>query len=162
MILFSCQEQEKETIVAFFDAHISAKSEGATIADSYSHFFKSLRNAPTVAYMDSVIDLNNEHTLALVNKHPEIWHKEYPRNYKECDTIDINVHQDYLFKLIDKHFSDEVFFSNYKNSFANSGGIAPSMLSSTLYQHDTFDYNDENVRLFLAIHYITCFTKEKK
>ena len=155
MILFSCQVQEKETIVAFFDAHISAKSEGATIADSYSQFFSSLKYAPTISFIDSILDLNNEYTLALINKHPNIWYKEYPRNYEEGDIIDINVNQSFLFKLIDEHFKNEAFFIAYKNDFANTGGIAPNMVSNTLYQYDKLDFTNENIRLFFAIHYIT-------
>ena len=152
---------EQEEIISFFDAHIAAKNEGTSIEDSYSQFFSSLRYAPSTTYLDSMLDLNNERTLALVTKHPNIWHKEYPRNYIEGDVIDINVNQSFLFKLIDENFSNDAFFIAYKNDFANTGGIAPNMVSNTLYQYDKLDFTNENVRLFFAIHYITYFTLVK-
>lgn len=47
------------------------------------------------------------------------------------------------------------FIEDYHEAFINSGGLSPSIIANTLYNGPQYDIEDKNIRLSIAIHYLT-------
>ena len=68
--------------------------------------------------------------------------------------ININTHGEYT-NFLKSLSNSNVLIKQYYERLITAGGISPSMIALVKQNYSELDLNDENIRLFLAVHYLT-------
>ena len=155
------ESTELRDLLATFDNHIM-KIAGSK-NNSYNTFFKIMSEAKTgkeiINISDSLFNVIDIENLLSKSTFSKIW--EYRVNKSPDISLESNIqlslkynseYQAFLKKLA--HVKGGLIQDYYEN-FEIGGDLSPSMVAMVQKQSDLLDINDQNVRLVIAIHYLT-------
>lgn len=147
-----------EKILTFFDYQIHQEFKTKSIKDDYSFFYKkSLKDLEngimyigfSLRQQDSLFREINQKTIS------EIWNKG--KSFKETDTVNIiylktdSKYIEFLKSLGKKNN----YIKSYTDDLTNFLDITPHQSYFFTNNYDSLNFNDDRVRLIIAIHYLT-------
>ena len=145
-------------VMKFFDDEIKLSFSSESLINSYSVFFKKSKEMMNEGQLyinissskqDSLFDNLNDNT---INK---IWVKG--KRYNEKDTteiISLDINSKYI-QFLRSLSKKNNLIQGYVNQLIVAGDISPNKSFFFIQNFDSLNFNSEELRLIMAIHYLT-------
>jgi len=153
-------------ILDYFDSLVKESTKIQNIDSAYHIYCENLQsyNSPDELWNKLLENQNKTYnfikTIENQQVFRELWNKNYLIKYK-TDTIGYylnpNINGKYL-KLLNYLLKKDSIYISYKEDILSCGAIPPTLILCFSYSHKKFDFNDEVIRLFTALHFITINT----
>ncbi len=144
----------------FFDTKI-CKDKSDNIILCYKQFFHKMKKAGSSG--DIKIDISFKDQKKMYERisdstFNEIWNLGYSWNSKlPSDTlkyIDFNIEGKYS-KFLSSLRKENRVIEKYYDSYLSIGGMSPGMFGSLIMEGELYNVNNPDIRLFIAIHFLT-------
>lgn len=150
-----------QKILSFFDGQIMSSFKGKTLLDSYDLFNEKeleLKNEGLIFGNISLSDQQKLNSKIKETTFQEIWDLG-----KILDVDEIGSKQSFLFinpngkyiSYLKKLGLKNKFIEDYSNIVSQNYDIPPSLVYVITDNYNKIDVSDENIRLMVAIHYLT-------
>ena len=156
--------KELKGIIDFFDNTVLAQTKIDLIDSAYHRYMENLRYNESWNEFETKLMIDKSKIDSFINDYKNneifgrIWKIEYGTDRTRKDTLSTelipNQQGDY-FILLDKAIENDTIFNDYKNSLIMGGAIVPSLVAGFQNVHERLDFNNEIIRLIVAIHYIS-------
>jgi len=156
--------KELKEILYFFDKIVLAQTKIDLIDSAYHRYMENLRYNESIEEFGTMLFIDKLKIDSFINNFRDneifdrIWKFEYGTDITRKDTLLTqlipNQQGDY-FILLDKAIENDTIFKYYKNSLIDSGAIGPYIVGGFQNIHERLDFNNEIIRLIVAIHYIS-------
>ena len=154
---------ELKEILSFFDNSIRDQTKISLTDSAYRSYMNDLRHSDIIdfnnkflrdsARIDSFINTFNK--TEIFNK---IWKYDYFLDQFDCDTLAYQLMPDLQGKymiLLNKAIDMDTVFIEYKNYLQQYGTFPAIIIFGFQNNYNRFDFNNELIRLIVAIHYIS-------
>ena len=166
-------EMEIETlckITTYFDSLILNTTHSSNLDSAYHNYCKSLKNSQSYEefYNKLLIhEVEKEQILGILKEDrifDNLYTYEYSLSIDLMDTVEVLLVPNKMGKymtLVNKLASESELFMDLKKSFEKVGGPVESFAIILPNGHHVLDFNDEKIRLILAINILSLDAPEK-
>ncbi len=161
---------ELKEVIDFFDKTLKTTTKIDTVDSAYHRYMENLRYNESWDDFETKLMTNKSKIDSFIVDYKKnamfdrIWKIEYGTDRTRKDTLSTelipNQEGDY-FVLLDKAIENDTIFNEYKKSLIMSGTIPPTLVVGFQNIHEKLDFNNELVRLIVAIHYISKISYNK-
>lgn len=155
-------------LLLFFDNLTVSQTKTSTLDSAYTLYLDKLRYNDSRTDFEKKIMTNSFQVDSFMkgykSKHifEEIWKVEFghkEKGFEDSYELIPNIHGKYIY-VINKAINSNPIFTQYKETLRMSGAIPPSIIAGFQKYKDMLNFNNEVVRLVVAIHYISIISTQ--
>jgi hypothetical protein len=161
--------QDLETILEFFDSKIceTENIDESNISDCYQSFFERMAQYEKTGIIEfripfedqeNIYEIINQTTFNEIWTFGKSWKRESDQAFKY---LSYNLNGKYV-EYLEELGNENKIIKNYIETLYGAGDISPIMFANVLMGYKNYDITDIQIRLMIAIHYMTLNDQEER